>query len=466
MTPPGTPDASLAVPADAPLRFDNGAEPELAARELSDLVELLAIPSISADPARRGDVGRAAAWLAERCRAFGLEHVRVVDAHGSPGVYADWLHARGRPTVLLYGHFDVQPVVDADAWETDPFAPTVADGRIHARGAADMKCGLWASLLAVGDVLRSGGLPVNLRVLMEGEEEVLSPNLRPLLHEMRDDLACDFAVTADGAQPTAGRPIIGVGSRGFCNLEVDVDVADADVHSGIYGGATRNATHVLGELVAGLHDPDGRVAVSGFYDDVRPPPDRAALRGAIEPPLPRTFGAVGEPEWTPYERTTMRPALDVNGVAGGYTGAGPMTVIPARAHAKLSCRLVPDQDPAVVRDLVAHHLRARAPEGVDLVITAGAGSPAYRCPVDAPIARAAAAILEEMSGREARPTLSGGSLPVQALLHAELGVHTVTFGFTREDEGVHSANEFHRLRSVRDCRVAYRRLLARLGQAA
>jgi acetylornithine deacetylase/succinyl-diaminopimelate desuccinylase-like protein len=453
----------------AQLTFRNAEESALTEDELAGLLQLLSFPTVSAVPARRPDIYHAATWLADRCNALGLENARVVESSGLPCVYADWLHAPGRPTLLLYAHFDVQPVVDQQAWQTAPFTPMVKADRVYARGAADMKCGLWASLLAVGDMLHANaGLPVNLRILFEGEEEVLSPHLRSTLHDLRDELACDFAVTADGAQPRTGRPTIGVGSRGFCNLEVLVEVADADVHSGIYGGATRNAAHVLANLVASLHDRDGRVAVPAFYDDVHPlsERDRAALGGALQPPLPRSFGSLGESEWTPYERTTLRPAVDVNGISAGYTGAGPMTVIPARAQAKLSCRLVPNQDPITIRELVADHLRRHAPEGVEVTVTTGSASPAYRCPVDAPIATAAAAVLREMTGREPHAILSGGSLPVQAFLHAELGVHTVTFGFSREDEGIHSANEFHRLRSIQDCRFAYRELLDRLGGAA
>lgn len=443
--------------------------PELSAAELADLGQLLAFPSVSADPDRSDDVRATALWLLDRCTQIGLEHVQLLETGGHPCVYADWLHAEARPTVLLYGHFDVQPVPDPTAWKTDPFDPVFQGGRVYARGASDMKCQLLASLLAITDLLRDEGrLPLNVRVLLEGEEEVLSPNLRPLLSRMREQLTCDFAVTPDGAQPHEGLPRIGIGSRGFCELEVRITTSDVDLHSGTYGGAVRNSAHVLSDLVASLHDDEGRVAVQGFYDDVAPlsEADRVVLHGALEPPLPRTFGSLGEPDWTPWERTTLRPALDINGLSAGYTGSGPMTVIPATAAAKLSCRLVPHQDPMLIRARVEQHLRDNAPTGVEVTAIAGsAASPAYRCPPDHPVVRAARDVLRDMSGREPRLALLGGSLPVQAFMLAELGAYTITFGFSGDDEGVHSTNEFHRLESVRHARFAYRELFARLAHA-
>jgi acetylornithine deacetylase/succinyl-diaminopimelate desuccinylase-like protein len=443
--------------------------PDLTAAELADLGRLLAFRSVSADPERSDEVRAAAQWLLERCTQIGLEHGQLLETGGHPCVYADWLRAEGRPTVLLYGHFDVQPVPDSTAWKTDPFNPVFQDGRVYARGASDMKCQLLASLLAIRDLLRDEGqLPLNVRVLLEGEEEVLSPNLRQLLGGLREQLVCDFAVTPDGAQPRDGRPRIGIGSRGFCELEVRITTSDVDLHSGTYGGAVRNAAHVLSDLIASLHDDQGRLAVKGFYDDVTllSEADRVALQGELEPPLPRTFGSLGEPDWTPWERTTLRPSLDINGLIAGYTGSGPMTVIPAAAQAKLSCRLVPDQDPVRIRAAVEKHLRELAPSGVEVTVLAGsAASPAYRCPPDHPVVRAASDVLQAMSGCEPQLALLGGSLPVQAFLLAELGAYTITFGFSGDDEGIHSINEFHRLESIRHARFAYRDLFARLAQA-
>jgi acetylornithine deacetylase/succinyl-diaminopimelate desuccinylase-like protein len=449
------------------LRFTNDA-PELTVSELDSIRQLLAFRSVSADPERSRDVRAAAEWLRERCVTLGLEHAELLETEGHPCVYADWLHADGRPTVLLYGHFDVQPVSDPSAWSTDPFDPVVLDGCIHARGAADMKCQLWAGLAAVGDLLRLDGvLPLNVRVLFEGEEESLSPNLRPVLAARSDQLACDFAVTPDGAQPREGRPRVGIGSRGFCELEVEVRTNETDLHSGTYGGAVRNAAHVMAKLLSTLHDDQGRVNVDGFYDGVAAMSreDRAFLRGELDPPLPRSYGSLGEPDWSPWERTTLRPSLDVNGVRSGYAGEGPMTVIPAAAHAKLSCRLVPDQDPLRVRAMVERHLRDHAPAGATLVVAGSAASPAFRCPPQHPVVQAASAVLREMTGQDPVLALLGGTLPVQAFLRAELGAYMITFGFSGEDEGIHSVNEFHRLESIRRARFAYRALLPRLAEA-
>jgi acetylornithine deacetylase/succinyl-diaminopimelate desuccinylase-like protein len=444
---------------------------ELRAADLEDIRRFLAIPSVSADPTHAGDVRAAADWLCERCAQAGLEHIGVMETPGHPSVYADWLHADGAPTVLLYGHFDVQPVPDPAAWSSDPFQPDFRDGRVYARGASDMKCQLLASLHALEDLLADDGrLPVNVRVLFEGEEETLSPNLRGLVTGMRDRLQADFAITADGQQPVAGRPRIGVGSRGFCDLEVHVQTADGDLHSGTYGGTVRNAARSLGELLAGLYSPDGRVAVDGFYDDAEVPSreERVLLAGELDAAAAQgaVLGSTGEPGWSAWERATLRPSLEVNGLIGGYTGPGPMTVVPSRALAKLSCRLVPDQDPDTVRRLVGEHLARHAPPDVRVtVIPGGASVPAYRCHRDHPVVTAATSVLREMSSAEPELAISGGSLPVQAYLKAELGVSTITFGFSTDDESAHGIDEFHRLESFTDGRAAYRRLYAELGRA-
>lgn len=439
--------------------------------DVEDMRALLRIPSVSADPAYAPRVREAAEWLRDRCTRAGLEHSKIVESAGHPSVYADWLHAPGRPTVLIYAHFDVQPVADPSVWATDPFEPVFSPDRVIARGASDMKSQLLAALLALEDMLgERGALPVNVRVLLEGEEEVLSPNLRGLLTSIRDELACDFAVSPDGQQSLTGRPRIGVGSRGFCDLEVAVDGAQGDLHSGSYGGAIQNPAHALANLISGLHGADGRVAVEGFYDDVVVPSakERGVFEGELDEiaALGAALGSFGERDWSPWERTTLRPALDVNGLIGGYTGPGPMTLIPARARAKLSCRLVPDQDPDTIRALVGAHLERHAPPGVRVTVTPGrAAAPAYRCPPDHPVVAAASAVLRQLSGgKEPELELSGGSLPVQAFLLAELGSYMIAFGFSCDDDGAHGVDEFHRLASFTDCRAAYRMLLDTIGE--
>lgn len=437
--------------------------------ELDDIRALLRIPSVSADPAYAPRVREAAEWLRDRCARAGLEHVRILESAGHPSVYADWLHADGQPTVLIYAHFDVQPVADPSAWANDPFQPVFGKERVIARGASDMKCQLLAAVFALEDLVRErGALPVNVRLLLEGEEEVLSPNLRGLLAAARHDLRCDFAVSPDGQQSLAGRPRIGVGSRGFCDLEVTVSGAERDLHSGTYGGAIPNPAGALAGLIASLHGADGRVAVADFYEAVEVPSaeERSILEGALDEEASQgaALGSFGERDWSPWERTTLRPALDVNGLIGGYTGPGPMTVIPAHAHAKLSCRLVPHQDPDAIRALVGAHLERQTPPGVRVTVRPGrAAAPAYRCPVDHPMVVAASAVLRQLSGQEPELELSGGSLPVQAFLLADLGIFTITFGFSCDDEGAHGVDEFHRLASVTDCRLAYRMLLDVVG---
>src|SRR4051812_16680079 len=335
------------------------------------LAEFLAIPSISMDPARAGDMRRAAEWVASR---LAFANGRVVETDGHPAVLGEWLEAPAAPTILVYGHYDVQPPGDEGEWETPPFSPSVRDGRIYARGATDDKGPMLVPLkVAEGFLEEVGALPLNVRFLFEGEEEIGSPSLAGVLRDHRDALDADLVVSADGAMWRSSEPSIAIAAKGILAFDVVVKGPGTDLHSGRHGGAVQNPLHALAQLLAGLHEPDGTVAVAGFYDDVRPlsAADREALaRGPFHAEAYRIGVGVpalhGEPGFTALERLWTRPPLEVNGVEGG----GSFPVIPRRARAHVTCRLVPDQDPAAIFDAVRGHLDQRCPPGVELAVEA------------------------------------------------------------------------------------------------
>jgi acetylornithine deacetylase/succinyl-diaminopimelate desuccinylase-like protein len=411
-------------------------------RLIAELSEFLRIPSVSGQSARRADVARAAAWLAERVRAAGLERVEVVPTGGHPLVRAEWTGAPGAPTALVYGHYDVQPAEPLDRWTTPPFEPDVRDGAIYARGASDDKGQVLLQVAALEALLRTEGrLPVNVRLLVEGEEEVSSPNLTPYLEAHRAELTADVAVVSDTALFAPGVPTLCTSLRGLCDCEFTVRTARTDLHSGQYGGAVPNALHVLAELLAGLHDGYGRVAVAGFYDRVRP--HRAEVR--LDPEkLREEVGARllwGEAGYTLAERLWHRPTLEVNGAWGGFTGEGPKTIIPCEARAKLTARLVPDQDPREVMALVEGHLRRRCPPTAELSFEARSfGRPAA---VDRghPAVQAAARALRGVFGREVAFVGEGASIPVVQAFADVLGLQTVLLGFALPGDNFHAPDE-------------------------
>jgi len=337
-----------------------------------EYLEFLRIPSISALPAHADDVRRAAGWVADRLRAAGLDDVQILPTGGHPVVYGAWLHAPARPTILIYGHFDTQPADPVDLWTTPPFAPDVRDGRVYARGASDDKGNMLIPILAIEALLHGdGALPVNVKVFFEGQEEILSPQLPAFLEEHKDLLACDLVVSADSGQYAEDQPALTLGNRGACGVHIDVRGPRDDLHSGTYGGAVVNPIHALVDLLHSMRGSDGAILVEGFYDDVVPldaatraaiaavPFDEEAYRETLDVPK---FG--GEEGYTVNERRWARPTLEVNGIWGGFQGDGMKTVLPATAHAKISCRLVPHQDPARIARLVAAHAEQHAPAGV------------------------------------------------------------------------------------------------------
>lgn len=415
---------------------------------LDDLFTFLRISSVSADPAHVADVRRCAEWLAGAFRAAGLA-ATVEETGGHPAVVAEWRGAPGAPTVLVYGHYDVQPPEPLEAWTSAPFEPVVRDGNVVARGASDDKGQLFCHLAAVrGHLAERGRLPVNLIFLIEGEEESGSAHLEPFLQANRERLRCDAVVVSDSSQFAPGIPALTYGLRGLAYLEAVLRGPARDLHSGSFGGAVQNPANALARMLAALHDPRGRVAVPGFYDDVRPLEDweRAAFAALPfdEEAYRESLGVdalPGEEGYTVLERVWARPTLDVNGLWSGYTGEGAKTVIPSLASAKLSCRLVPDQDPERVAALVEGRLRALAPPGCRVAVRYLHGARPVLVPVDAPAVRAASEALRRGFGAEPVFIREGGSIPVVEAFKRLLGAPVVLLGFGRPDDRAHGPDE-------------------------
>ncbi len=443
-------------------------------RYTDELLDFLRIPSVSALPERVDDVRRAAQWVADRLTAAGLDNIQILPTGGHPVVYADWLHAPDRPTVMIYGHFDVQPADPLELWASPPFEPVTRDDRVYARGASDDKGNMLIPILAVEALLQTeGALPVNVKFFLEGQEEIGSPQLPAFIAERRDLLACDLVVSADGGQYDETHPALLVSSKGLGGVQIDVRGARTDLHSGVYGGAVANSIHALTHIIDSMRSPEGKILVEGFYDKVAPlsaedraaiaavPFDEAALRGQVG-----VNALVAEPGYTPQEHMAARPTLEVNGIWGGFQGEGTKTVLPAEAHAKITCRLVPDQDPATIRDLLAAHVAHHAPPGVTVAVQPlpGAARP-YYIPTDHWGNRAAATVLTTLYGVEPYQSRTGGSIPVCELFLDTLGVYTVGFAFGLKDEQIHAPDESFRLGSFRRGQRAYARLLHELGRA-
>jgi acetylornithine deacetylase/succinyl-diaminopimelate desuccinylase-like protein len=417
---------------------------------LDELKDFLRIPSISTQPEHRADIQRAARWLQAHLRAAGFPEVEVLPTDGHPVVYAAWAEAGpDAPTVLVYGHYDVQPPDPLDAWETSPFEPTRVGEDLFARGASDDKGQAFVHIKAAEAFgATQGAPPVNLKCIFEGEEEIGSPSLAPFIAAHADRLAADVAVISDTHILGADRPSIVYALRGLAFLEVTVTGPGSDLHSGSYGGAVNNPINALCRMIAQLQDAEGHITVPGFYDDVRPlsPEERAELakvpfdRAAWleEAGVPTDWG---EPKYTIIERTSARPTLDVNGIWGGYIEPGAKTVLPSEAHAKLSMRLVPDQDPDGITQLVAQYLREIAPPSVSVTVKdlhSGAGALVRR---DSPAMQAAFRAYAETFGTEPVFVREGGSIPVVATFKRVLGVDTILLGFGLPDDRLHAPNE-------------------------
>jgi acetylornithine deacetylase/succinyl-diaminopimelate desuccinylase-like protein len=443
-------------------------------RFVDELIALLRFPSLSADPARSADMIAAANWVSNRMARAGVENIQLLPPANQPAIYGDWLHAPpGSPTVLIYGHYDVQPADPIELWTSSPFDPTVRDGRIYARGASDMKGNLLLPLIALEALLESGLQPsANLKFLFEGQEEIGSPDLARVIESRRELFACDLVVSADGGQLGPELPSLWQSVRGLCAMQIDITGPSHDLHSGIYGGGVQNPLNALTELLATLHAPDGHVKVAGFYDDVAPVSHderhRLAAIPLTEDQIRQSTGLAelfGEPGYSFFERTTLRPTIDINGIWGGYTGVGQKTVIAREGHAKISCRLVANQDPHKVASQVEKHLLSHAPAAVNVSVNVFAAMAApYSIPSDHPGNLLAESVLRDLYGKEPIHARSGGTIPIFGPLKALLGADCVTLGFGLEDEAIHSPNEFFRLSSFRRGQEAYVALLQRLGE--
>jgi acetylornithine deacetylase/succinyl-diaminopimelate desuccinylase-like protein len=420
---------------------------------LTELEAFLRIPSISTQPEHKPDIERAAAWLRDQLLAAGFPRAEVMPTAGHPVVYAEWMAAGAdAPTVLIYGHYDVQPPDPLDLWETPPFEPTVVGEDVFARGASDDKGQLYVHVKAAEAFKETQGAPpVNVKCIFEGEEESGSPSLEPFIREHRDLLAADVAVVSDTGMLSKDIPSIVYGLRGLAYVEVEVTGPDHDLHSGIYGGAVLNPINALCAMIAGLQDEDGRITIPGFYDRVRELSDdeRAEL---AEAPFDRQEWLEeagvetdwGEPDYTIIERTSVRPTLDVNGIWGGYIEPGAKTVLPSKAFAKISMRLVPDQDPARIADLFRDHFRDIAPAAVTVDVRGLHGGEPAIVDRDSLAMKAASWAYAEAFGKEPLLVRRGGSIPVVATFQKILGLETVLMGFGLPDDRLHSPNEkFH-----------------------
>jgi len=424
---------------------------EASNRHQAELFEYLRIPSISTLPQHAADVRRCAEWVRSHVDGIGLENVRLIETEGNPIVYGEWLDAgESAPVVLLYGHYDVQPAEPFELWETEPFEPAIRDGRIYARGATDNKGPLFTYLKALEAILAvDGRLPCNVKLIVEGEEELRADHLDSFLADQGELLACDVCVVSDSALYARDVPSIALSLRGMAALQLRVETGGSDLHSGMYGGVAPNALHALARLIATLHDREGRVTVEGFYDAVRPLPAEEIAEwsrlGFDEEELRLEIGAaklIGGTEHAALERMWARPTLDIHGVWGGFQGEGVKTVIPREAHAKLSCRLVADQEPDKVLSLLQAHLERHCPPEARLTIESTlAGATPMTMPRDNPFVAAARDALASAYGSETMFFRSGWSVPVAALVKDRLGVDSLLLGFGLPTDGAHAPNE-------------------------
>jgi len=441
---------------------------------IDQLIDFLKIPSISSLPEHKEDVRQAAMWVSQRMENAGIENVKVLPTGGHPVVYGDWLHAGEGPTIMIYGHFDTQPVDPLALWHHPPFDPVIVKDRLYARGASDDKGNMLIPILAAEACLNTAGrLPVNVKFLFEGQEEIGSPELEAFIAGNRDLLTNDMVFSADGGQWRRNQPALLMGLRGLCALQVDVKGADGDLHSGTFGGAILNPIHALSQMIASLHDPNGSVKVDGFYESVATPSveerEKVAAIPYDENAYCRDIGVstvFGEPGYSTYERSWLRPTVEVNGIWGGFQEEGTKTVLPSTAHAKISCRLVPDQNPEKIREQVALHLEAVAPAGVSVSIQRlNATALPYRIPQDHPGNRAAETVHRALYGKAPYHIWMGGSIPFCGMMKKRLGVYTVNFAFGLNDEAVHAPNEFFRLSSFEMGQTAYVKLFHELAKS-
>lgn len=419
-------------------------------RFLDELKEMLRIPSLSGDPAHAGDIRRMAQWLETHLAGLGLDRVEIMETAGHPVVYGEWLGAGpDKPTLLVYGHYDVVPAELADGWESDPFEPVVKDGKIYARGATDDKGQLFVHVKALESYLKTAGAaPVNLKLLLEGEEEVSSPNLKPFLVEHLEMLRADVAAISDTSMRSIEEPAILHSLRGMTYIEIEVHGPRDDLHSGLWGGAVHNPAQALAEILARMFNADHSIAVPGFYDDVVPlTPEERAMIAKTDLTPEQYMASTGVPAvwgdaaFNIRERISARPTLDINGLWSGWSGPGPKTIVPAKAGCKLSCRLVGNQDPHEIFELLKVYIESLTPPTVTVEVRLlTTGKPAL-FPFDSPAMQAAARAYVEGWGAQPLFTRGGGSIPVVADIADLMGIPVVLMGFGLDDDGLHSPNE-------------------------
>ncbi len=427
---------------------------------LEELLNLLRIPSISADKAYKDDVNKTAQVVADHLRTAGADNVEVAETPGYPVVYGEKIIDPNLPTALVYGHYDVQPPDPIDLWDSPPFEPVIKETKLHpegaifARGACDDKGQMFMHVKAFETMMKNGGVPCNIKFMIEGEEEVGSANLGWYVERNREKLACDVILISDTGMIGPDQPSITTGLRGLSYVEVKVTGPNRDLHSGLYGGAVANPINILAQMIASLHDEDNHITVDGFYDKVQEV-SAEEREGMAQAPfsledykasldLPDVWGEKG---YSTVERASIRPTLDVNGIWGGYIGEGAKTVIASYAQAKISMRLVPDQDPKEITELFKKHFEKIAPSCVTVEVTPHHGGEPYVTGIDHPGFRAAAKAMEKTFGKEAIPMRSGGSIPILSLFERELGAKSILMGFGLDSDAIHSPNEHYGVRN-------------------
>ncbi|AJY76781.1 dipeptidase [Paenibacillus beijingensis] len=421
-------------------------------RHLEELKQFLSIPSISALSEHKPNMVQAAEWTAEALRQIGIENVQVIPTEGNPVVYGDWLKAEGKPTSLIYGHYDVQPVDPLHLWETPPFEPEIIENKIFARGASDNKGQMFIHIKALEALLASDGtLPVNVKLCFEGEEEIGSVHFDAFIKAHKERLAADVLVISDSVMYAKGKPAIIYGLRGLCGMQIDVKGPKGDLHSGLYGGAVQNPIHALVQILDSMRNKQGEITIDGFYDQVRnvSEEEREQFRSlqfneeqmSQELQVTELFG---EKDYSVLERTWVRPTLEINGIYGGFKGEGNKTVLPSEAHAKITCRLVPDQDPDDIVERIQRHIDRHTPPGAVVTTTRFDSGKPFVTPFDHPAIQAAGRAYRYAYGVEAVYIRSGGSIPIVETFATVLNIPVVMMGFGLNDENIHAPNEhFH-----------------------
>lgn len=421
-------------------------------KHLEELFEFLRIPSISSLSEHKQDMQTAAQWLADKLQQLNIENVSIDQTEGHPVVYGEWLHAEGKPTILFYGHYDVQPVDPLHLWESEPFSPVIRDNKLFARGASDDKGQVFMHLKMIEALFATEGtLPVNVKFIYEGEEEIGSPNLPAYVEANKEKLSADLILISDTGLYAPGKPAVCYGLRGLTGVQIDVRGAKGDLHSGLYGGGVQNAIHALTEILASFRDEHGTIQVEGFYDKVLPltEEERQAYQDLNfdEEALKEEIGVkelFGEEGFTYLEQTWARPTLEINGVFGGFSGEGIKTVLPAEAGAKITCRLVPDQDPNEIVALLKAHIEKHKPKGVDVTVSEFDKGAPYLTPFDHPLIQAAGRSYERVYNVPTAFTRGGGSIPIVAAFDEILALPVVLMGFGLNSENFHAPNEhFH-----------------------